>query len=147
MEIFARDFTPESLLSVLDTLPKTARDLVEIMGAAAAAALFNARPGYEIRIPKHAGRHPEGASRWSELAGIVGEAGMRALSARYGGDVLAVPVCRASRLLLRDREIRAEYDRLTCSHGYSGRRAVAAIGDKFAPITSRAIEKILNRAP
>lgn len=147
MEIFARDFTPEDLETIFDTLPKAAQELVSVMGVVAAAALLNARPGFEITIPKHADRHPEGAQRWAELAAFVGDAGMRALAERYGGDVLCIPVCKASRALLRDRAIRAEFDHLTRTHGYSGRRAVAEIGAKFAPITSRAIEKILNRAP
>ena len=147
MDIYARDFTPESLLAVRDLLPKTALELVGMLGTEAAAALLNARPGCEFLVPKHADRHPAGARRWAELAEIVGEQGVQALAARWGGDVIGVPVCNDARFELRARAIRAEFDRLTVNEGYSGKQAIYEIGIKFAPISSRAIEKILNRAP
>jgi hypothetical protein len=146
MEIYARDFTPESLLAVRDLLPKIGLELVDMLGADAAAAILNARPGCQICIPKHADRHPAGAIRWAELAEIVGEEGMRTLAARWGGDEIEIPTCNAARAELRDRAIRAEFDRLTSGEGMSGKRAVYEIGIKFAPISSRAIENILNRA-
>jgi hypothetical protein len=139
-------WTPEQLTAIHSLLPYTAQALIGCIGAEATALLLSARPGCEIRVPKHADKHPEGRQRWAELAEIIGEAAMEKLAARWGGDVLAIPVCKEARNELRDRAIRAEFDRLTMTKKLTGRAAVYEIGLKFAPLTSRAIEKICGRA-
>lgn len=140
-----RPLTATDLAEVWHLLPYTAQALVGCLGAEAAARLLDARPGCELRVPKHADRHPEGIKRWAELEAIIGPDAMRALAQRWGGDVLYLPICDAARRELRDRAIRAEFDRLTITEGYSGKQAIYEIGLKFAPITSRAIELICGK--
>lgn len=135
---------PEDLAAVWSLLPYTAQALVGCLGAPAAAALLAARPGCQFMVPKHADRHPSGARRWAELAAIIGDEAMEKLAARWGGDVIEIPVCKEARNELRARAIRAEFDRLTGA-GHSGAQAVYEIGLAFAPITSRAIELICGR--
>lgn len=142
----ANPLPPEGLSAVRTLLPATALALIDVLGDEAALALLNRLPGQTLVVPMHPDRHPAAAKRWALLAGIVGEEGMVALSARWGGDVLDIPVCRAARDELKHRAIRAEFDRLTMIEGLSGRQAVYEIGLAFAPITSRAIELICGRA-
>jgi len=136
---------PEDIPAIHGLLPGTARALIEVLGAAPACDLLAARPGCTLMIPKRPDHNPAGARRWAELSAIVGEDGMRALAARYGGDVLDIPTCKAARDELRHRAIRAEFDRLTMVEGCSGKQAIYEIGIKFAPISSRAIEMICGK--
>lgn len=138
--------THDELHTVYDLMPYTAQELINTIGATAALELLDTIPGCTIRIPKHEDKNPRGAERWAGLVEIVGAEAMHALAVRYGGDVLDIPVCKAARDELRHRAIRTEYDRLTRTEKYSGNQAVYAIGLKFAPITSRAIELICCRA-
>lgn len=137
--------THDELHSVYSLLPYTAQALIDALGASAALALLDARPGCTILIPKHADKHPSGARRWVELAEIVGAEAMQALAKRYGGDVLDIPTCKRARDELRARKIRAEFDRLTREEKLSGNQATYEVGLKFAPITSRAIELICGK--
>jgi hypothetical protein len=138
--------TPADLATVEALLPYTAQALIGCLGPAPAAALLAARPGCTLLIPKHPDKHPAGAKRWDELAGIIGEEAMHHLAKRYGGDVIDIPTCKQARDELRNRAIRKEFDRLTREEKLSGNQAVYEVGLKFAPISSRAIELICGRA-
>lgn len=133
---------PEDLHAVYSLLPHSAQVLIDAIGATAALTLLNRLGGCEINIPKHPDKHPAGAQRWELLAEIIGEDAMQALAKRWGGDVLDIPICKDARRELRDRAIRAEFDRLTMKEGYSGRQAVYEITLKFCPITSRQVEVV-----
>lgn len=146
MDIRARDFTPENFPTIIGLLPRAARDLVDALGNEAAMALLNAHAGSEIAVPKHPDKHPQGAARWAELAATIGETGMQALAEGWGGCILDIPVCNKARSELRNRAILGEFNRLTMTGGYSGKRAVEAICRQFSPISSRAVELIVNRA-
>lgn len=137
--------TADDLRAVWTLLPYTAQALMQCLGDAAAAQLLAARPGCQFLVPKHPDRHPAGAKRWAELAGVVGDEAMAKLAARWGGDVIEIPTCKAARDELRARAIRAEFDRLTTREGLSGKQATYEIGLRFAPITSRAIELICGK--
>ena len=134
-----RPFTAEDLAAVHGLLPYTGQVLVGLLGPAA-VDLINKLGGCEVPIPKR----PD-APRWAELAAIIGDDGMRALAERYGGDIIAIPICRDARAELRARAIRAEFDRLTAGGKMSGRQATYEIVLKFAPITSRAVELACGR--
>ncbi|MBL8396146.1 MAG: hypothetical protein JNK99_15610 [Candidatus Accumulibacter sp.] len=138
--------TPEDCEAVSGLLPYTALVLIATIGAAAACTLLNERPGVTINLPRRPDANPAGARRWAELAELIGEPAMAALAARFGGEVLSIPVCKAARAELRARAIRAMYDRLIGVERFSGRQAIYEIGLAFAPITSRAIEGICTRA-
>lgn len=138
--------TPAGLAAIHGLLPHTALVLIDILGPRRACALLAARPGCRLLIPKHPDHNPAGRRRWAELAAIIGEAGMAQLAARWGGDVIDIPTCKAARDELRHRAIRAAYDRLTGAEKLSGNQAIYEIGLQFAPISSRAIELICGRA-
>lgn len=138
--------TPDDLRAVWSLLPYTAQALTGCIGAEAACALLNARPGCSFLVPKHANANAAGARRWAELAEIVGEPEMVKLATRWGGDVLDVPTCHDARTELRRRAIRAMFDRLTTVERLTGKQAIYEIGLKFAPISSRGIELICGRA-
>jgi len=138
--------TPDDCEAVRGLLPYTAHALIATIGAPAACTLLNERPGVQIMVPRHPDANPAGARRWAELAELIGDPAMVALAARFGGEALSVPVCKAARAELRARAIRAMYDRLTRVERFSGRQAIYEIGLQFAPITSRAIEGICTRA-
>lgn len=138
--------TPEDCEAVRGLLPYTALGLIATIGAPAACTLLNERPGVQIMVPRHPDANPSGARRWAELAELIGEPAMVALAARFGGEAISVPVCKAARDELRDRAMRAMYDRLTRVERFSGRQAIYEIGLQFAPITSRAIEGICTRS-
>ena len=140
-----RPLTPEDCAAVAGCLPYTALALIKLLGAEAACALLNARPGVTIVIPKHPDANPAGAKRWAELAALIGEPAMQVLADKWGGEALSIPVCKRARLELRARRIRAHWDRLVNAEGLSGRQAVYEIGLLEAPITSRAIEQICGR--
>lgn len=138
-------FTAAQLESVAALLPEVALQLVSELGATAACALLNGLPGCELRIPKGPAHNAEGARRWQVLVACIGEAPAARLMQRWGGDALYVPICQDARRELRDRAIRAEFDRMTLELGLSGREAVYEIGLAFAPISNRQIEKICGR--
>lgn len=135
----------DELRAVWSLLPYTAQALMQCLGDEPAARLLAARPGCQFLVPKHPDRHPAGAKRWAELAEIVGDEAMAKLAERWGGDVIEIPTCKAARDELRARAIRAEFDRLTCAEGMSGKQAIYEIGLQFAPITSRAVELICGK--
>lgn len=138
-------FTPERLATGVDLLPPIACELIEVIGVDAACALLNARPGCTFAVPLR-GRNKAGARRWEEIAAIIGEDAMQAFVGRWGGSVIDIPTCHALRVELRRRAIRADFDRLTRREKLSGKAAIYEIGLCHAPITSRAIEGIVNRA-
>lgn len=138
--------TPDDCAAVRGLLPYTAHALIAAIGEVAMCTLINEIPGVSIVIPRHAHANPAGARRWAELVALIGEPAMIRLAEKYGGEVLSIPVCKAARDELRARAIRALFDRLTTHENYSGRQANYEICLRFAPITSRAVELICNRA-
>jgi hypothetical protein len=137
--------TPEDLQEVWSLLPYTAQALVGCIGAQRAALLLNSRPGCSFLMPKHPDANESGAKRWAELVSIIGDEGTALLAARWGGDGLDVPTCQQARRELLRRKIRAAFDDLTKPGGLSGQQAVYELCLRFAPISSRAVEKICGR--
>ncbi len=137
--------TPDDCQAVAGCLPYTALALINVLGAEAACALLNARPGVTLVIPKHAHANAAGARRWAELAALIGEGAMSRLAQKWGGEALSIPVCKQAREELRARRCRAHWDRLVNTEKLSGRQAVYEICLLEAPITSRAVELICGR--
>lgn len=140
------------LAEIEDLVPFTARAIVHAIGAEAACALLNDFPGALLIVPRRVGAgagddagRPAQSTLWSRVVATLGEPAAGALCAWRGGEPLQIPVCQALRNELRAREIRRRYDELTASSSLSGRQAVAALCAEFAPITSRAVEKMVAR--
>ena len=138
------------LAEIEDLVPFTARAIAHAIGAEAACALLNDFPGALLIVPRRVGAgddagRPAPSTLWSRVVATLGEPAAVALCAWRGGEPLQIPVCQALRNELRAREIRRRYDELTASSSLSGRQAVAALCAEFAPITSRAVEKMVAR--
>lgn len=142
-----RTLTPDDLHAVWSLLPYTAQTLVGFIGPEAACKLLNERPGVELLVPKHPNANAAGARRWAEIAEIIGDPEMVMLAALMGGDVLSIPTCKDARGELLRRSIRAMFDRLTTGASkLSARQANYEICLAHAPISARAVQKILVRA-
>ena len=114
-----------------------------------AIALLNTWPGVEIRVPRFPDAHPSGARRWMQIANVIGEIAMQKLASLYGGTMLEIPLCSRARQAKRNRIICRDFDHLTGKPpegiGLSKTEAVQEIGMRYAPISARQIESILNR--
>ncbi len=139
-----RPLTEEDLAAVGHLLPETAHELIHRLGAAAALRLFNAWPGIQTQIPRRPDANAAGRRKWAAMADILGEEPMRRLAAHWGGEILDVPMCRAARDEIRNRAMRAEFDRLTLDDGISKTQAVQIIGLKFGMVY-RQVEKLIDR--
>ena len=113
-------------------LPKTAIELVRVLGWQAAASLICRFGGRKFPVPKAAGNNPDGSRRYAQLVDTVGEAGAACLVAEHGGQVVTIPSCahalEREAFLARDRAICARFnegatiENLVCEFGLSSRR-------------------------
>ena len=102
-------------------LPRTARDLVDLIGLPATLALIEARAGQVLTVPKR--KRKAGEDLFAELADLVGADAAEKIVGRYGGEYLTVPSCRRAAHAVRDAELQARFDELL-KEG-KGARAVA----------------------
>ena len=139
--------SPELLaeLSRLPLFPRTARDLIRVAGLEGAAALITAWPGQEWPVPARVGGgNPFGVRRWAQLVEIVGEPAAGRIVRWSPGGVLCVPNLKEVRWSHTQDKIRADFDRLTLTNGYSLREAVFELGIKYG-CTGAAIQRALKR--
>lgn len=135
----------EDITQLCDFLPLSAQELVQSIGAEEALALISRWGGVQIiNIPKTPSNNPHGARRWALLAEVIGEHGMEKLAKSHGGKHLNVPLCHDLRLVRRNRAIVAEFDVLTKGGQIKKNKAVELLVLKFAPITYRQVEKVLD---
>lgn len=93
--------------SNMDMLPKTARDLVEVIGLDATIDLVKMFGGDEITVPGLV----DGESRmWDVLVECIGREAAVKLVARYRENRIYVPMCQAALRALRNQEIIAAFD-------------------------------------
>ena len=139
----------EDFVQLAQLMPDTALTLGRCVGTEAAIALLNTWPGVEIRVPRFPDAHPSGARRWMQIANVIGEIAMQKLASLYGGTMLEIPLCSRARQAKRNRIICRDFDHLTGKPqegiGLSKTEAVQEIGMRYAPISARQIESILNR--
>ncbi len=83
-----------------DCLPASVRELVDVIGLAAALAIVEARGGIRLCVPKMAA-----PDHW--LAQAIGMHALRALVAYYGGEEIEIAKCAAAMQRLREQEIDA----------------------------------------
>lgn len=85
-----------------DDLPKTARELVQVIGLDSTIDLVKMCSGDELKIPEVI----NGSSRvWAMLVDAVGPDAASRLVQRYAGTPLYVPTCAVALRAHRDREI------------------------------------------
>lgn len=83
------------------------------------------------------------------MAAVIGAPAMERLAALYGGTTLEIPLCSRVRQERRNRVIRQDFDQFTSKPpagiGLSKTEAVQEIGMRYAPISARQIESIINQ--
>lgn len=132
-------------LSRLHLFPRTAADLVRVIGLDAAAALITAWGGRTWDVPiRVGGGNRAGQIRYAQLAELVGEAAAARVVGYWGGSPLNIPNLKEVTWFDQQDKIRAEFDRLTTREGYSGREAVFALGTQFN-VTDKAIQNALKK--
>lgn len=131
-------------------VPPSGAELVRVLGVSGALALLNGLGGVQLWVPKGPCNNPAGARTWAYVARVVGEAAMLDLAREWGGQWLEVPTLDALRKERRNRAMRCQFDQLTAKApqgtGLSKARAVQELCLRFAPITWRQIETIVDRA-
>ncbi len=102
-------------------LPKTARDLVDLIGLPATLTLIEARAGQVLTVPKR--KRKAGEDLFEQILDLVGAEAAQKIVSRYGGEYLTVPSCKHAVRAVRDAELQARFDALL-KEG-KGARAVA----------------------
>lgn len=121
-------------------LPATAQALIRLIGIVATLRLVEDMGGRQFPVSKNKRRL--GIIRFEALAEVIGRDAAFVLTRHYGGDVLSVPTCAAALRELRDRELRADFDRITIEH--PANHAVSVLQRKYK-ITERHVWRLLKR--
>ncbi|KDB09495.1 Mor transcription activator domain protein [Burkholderia sp. lig30] len=121
-------------------LPRTAKRIVAVIGLPAFIMLIMRIPGVVFPVPKRGNR--EGEARYEELAEHIGPDAASEMCRHFGGERIPIPTCSAAWRELRDRQLRAEFDKLTRES--SALHAVSKIAIKHG-ITDRMVWSILKK--
>jgi len=139
--------TPQLLaeLSRLPLFPRSARDLIRVAGLEGAAQIITAWPGQQFPVPAVVGGgNAAGARRWAQLVEIVGEqVAARIVKWCPGADLYVASLKEVQQSRTQDM-IRAEFDRLTTTGGYSAREAIFELGLKHG-CSFAAVQNALRR--
>lgn len=127
--------SPDDLAGTpVENLPESLRQLIELVGVAAALSLVRAFAGNVIQIPVRS--RPGGMVR-ERLVHLMGVAAAERLIQAYAGERLPIPRCAQALRDARDREIIRAYD---------GGASVVTLTAQYA-LTDRQIRTILKRSP
>lgn len=141
---FVSEVTKQDLEQFADTLPPSAKELIEIAGAEAAARLISTWPGTQFPVVRNP-KMPRCRERMARLREIVGEPAFQRLANAYPSNkTLYVPSLEQAQRGRVSQAIKADYDRLTIREGYSHRDALFELVISYRK-SSRAIEKWLSR--
>lgn len=138
--------TPDFLLELsrLPQFPRTAADLVRIVGLAGTAAIIKAWGGGAWDVPiRVGGGNPAGRLRYAQLSELVGDAAAARVIGYWGGSTLNIPNLKEVIWSSQQDKIRTEYDQLTVREGYSGREACFALAIKFG-VTDKAVQNAIK---
>ncbi|WP_374348577.1 Mor transcription activator family protein [Chitinimonas sp.] len=128
---------------LLGLLPASVQDIVCLIGVQAALRLVSAWPGRTFPVSRN--KRLDGRVRFEALAEVVGHDAAEILSRHYADSELYIPQCAIAMRELRDRLIRADFDRITGSEGHSARAAVVMLVDAYG-VSDRHVWRVLNRA-
>lgn len=109
-------------------LPRTARDLVDLIGLPATLRLIEARAGQVLAIPKC--KRARGQARLVDLADIVGMIAAKKIAQCYGGEYLTVPQCKRAIAAVRDGHLQARFDELLKA-GVGARRIANQLAGEY----------------
>ena len=120
-------------------LPDTIRQIESVIGLSATTALINAFGGQTMFVPS------KECASWHAIAEVIGEPATVALAKALGGDELYIARCVNAMRELRNRRIRARFDRLTTGDSpMTAGAAYAALVQEYK-LSDRQIRKILLR--
>ena len=125
----------------LDHLPRTARDLVDLIGLPATLRLVEAYRGQTLAIPK--GKRLRGEAQIQEISERIGVVATKALCRHHGGTYLSVPSCAAAMRATRDARLQARFDELTKAN-HSARGAVTILVREFV-LDGSTVWRVLKR--
>lgn len=110
LSLFDPSHTPagRALNQAPDELPRLARELVEVMGMAAAMLLIMEMGGRRFVCPGWPLKRA--SSRFQYLEDIVGHEAAKAYAERWGNVEIQVPMCKKALHQLRLREVAKAYD-------------------------------------
>jgi Mor family transcriptional regulator len=91
----------------MDNLPKSIRDIIDLVGVAPAMALVSAWPGLILKVPT--GQKDDGITK-AKLVSLMGLEAAQKFIGAYGGEILMVPRCVDALRDERDLKIIAAYD-------------------------------------
>ena len=120
--------------SAMDNLPRSVRDLIDLVGVTPALALVRAYSGNVLKVPT--GARADGQVR-AQLIDIMGAEAADKFIACYGGERLPIARCQVALKDERDRQIIAAYD---------GGQSVPSLARERL-LTERQIRTILKRVP
>lgn len=129
------------LENVQHLLPEMAQLIASLIGLPKALKLIEAWGGTTFPVSKNKRR--DGQIRYEALAEVVGVAAADILTCHFGGEVLAIPRCAVAMREVRDRMIRAEFDRETSKH--PAVHAVNQLARRYQ-MTERNVWMVLKKA-
>lgn len=109
-------------------LPRTARDLVDLIGLPATLRLVEEYGGQVFQVPK--GRRVRGNKLLHELGEVIGADAAKKLSATHGGNYFSVPLCQRAIVAARDAQLQARFDALDKA-GHSSRAIANRLAKEF----------------
>lgn len=123
----------------LSHLPTTAQKLVAVIGLPCALRLLDAYGGRTVNLYNS-------ENSMDKMAGLIGREAAEKLFKFYGNTPFTVPTCQRAMKLVRNKEVLAEFDKLTAGpDGLSARKAVAQITRRFTPyMHERTVWRILK---
>ncbi|WP_104565830.1 Mor transcription activator family protein [Ralstonia mannitolilytica] len=127
--------------SVLGLLPRVIRQVVDAIGTRAALQLVETFGGSTYRVPLR--KTAAGEKQFQLVADVIGSEAAQQLVQKFGGQELYLANCAEALRELRNREIRAEFDRLTQIERMAAMRAVALMAPRYRK-SDRQIWRILN---
>lgn len=130
-----------TLSAVAHLLPPLARELHGLIGIVPTLRLVEEMGGQQFPVSKNQRR--QGAIRFERLAEVIGSHAAQVMTRHYGGCVISIPMCAIALRELRDRELRADFDRITLEH--PANHAVAVLNRKYK-LTERHIWRIVKRS-
>lgn len=124
---------------LIKALPERAKEFSRVIGLENTFSLIKEFGGTEIRIPVSGEK--KNSQVWKSLCEIIGDEAADAFVHEFFGCDIYVPICTKYLRLIRDIEIRKDFDTLT--KDMSGREAVRILARKYL-LSNRNIEHIVN---
>jgi hypothetical protein len=129
------------ITAALSKLPKSAHEIISIVGESAALVLFEKIGGTHFPMVK--GHSKLGHARLSVLGDYIGEHLAQKLCAHYGNtETLYIPLCSNALRFIRDLRIKQRFDELVRER-HSGTQAVNLLVAQYR-LCDRTIWRILK---